>query len=128
MSQESPLAAMSASLVLLREHNKNKKPKCWWMRQLFAGGHRYGLDLLDTLKLEDGSGFRNFIRMTPTDFKRRLKVFSQFKSIFCHPHGENSEHTDALAVAMPPNTSTLEMLHNIVSMNPIPDGTQGTCI
>jgi hypothetical protein len=29
---------------------------------------------------------------------------------------------------MPPNTSTLEMLRNIVSVTPIPDGTQGTCI
>jgi hypothetical protein len=53
MSQEAALAAMSASLVLLRE--QNKKPKHWWMRQLFAGGHRYGFDPLDTLKLEDGS-------------------------------------------------------------------------
>jgi hypothetical protein len=56
---------------------------------------------------------------------RRVKVFNQF---FRRPHGENSERTDALAVAMPPNPSTLEMLCNIVSMNPIPDGTQGTCI
>jgi hypothetical protein len=48
--------------------------------------------------------------------------------IFRRPHGENSERTDTLDVAMPPNTSTLEMLRNIASMNPIPDGTQGTRI
>jgi hypothetical protein len=29
---------------------------------------------------------------------------------------------------MPPNTSTLEMLRNIVSVNPTPDWTQGTGI
>jgi hypothetical protein len=29
---------------------------------------------------------------------------------------------------MPPNTSTPEMLRSIVSMNPIPQGTQGTRI
>jgi hypothetical protein len=52
MSQELALAAMSVSPVLPCEHNKNKKPECWWMRQLFAGGHRHGLDLLDTLKLQ----------------------------------------------------------------------------
>jgi hypothetical protein len=73
MSQEFALATLSASLVLLHEHNKNKEPKRW-MYQLFAGGHRHGLDLLDTLKLEDGSGFRNFIRMTVTDFEYLLKM------------------------------------------------------
>jgi hypothetical protein len=55
------------------------------------------------------------------NIKREYKIFRR-------PHGENSERTDALAVATPPNTSTLEMLRNIVSMNPIPEGTQGTCI
>jgi hypothetical protein len=55
------------------------------------------------------------------NIKREYKTFRR-------PHGENSERTDALAVAMPPNTSTLEMLRNIVSVTPIPDGTQGTCI
>jgi hypothetical protein len=49
-------------------------------------------------------------------------------TIFCRPQGQNSGRTDVLAVAMPPNTSTLEMLRNIVSTNPIPDGTQGTRI
>jgi hypothetical protein len=55
------------------------------------------------------------------DIKREYKIFRR-------PHDENSERTDALAVAMHPNTSTLEMLGNIVSMNPIPDVTQGTRI
>jgi hypothetical protein len=76
MAQQLVLAAMSASLVLLRQDNKNKKPRRWWMRQLFAGGRRHGLDLLDTLTLEDGSGFVNFIRMTPTDFECLLKMIS----------------------------------------------------
>jgi hypothetical protein len=49
-------------------------------------------------------------------------------NIFRRPQGENAERTDALAAAMPPNTSTPEMLRSIVSMNPIPQGTQGTRI
>jgi hypothetical protein len=53
--------------------------------------------------------------------KREYKIFRR-------PHGENLERTDVLAVAMLPNTSTLEMLRNIVSANPIPDATQGTSI
>jgi hypothetical protein len=90
------------------------------------------LIFLDTLKLEDGSGFRNFIRMTPTDFEclendRWQNIKREYK-IFPNPLDENSERTDALAVAMPPNTSTLEMLCNIASMNRIPDVTQGTRI
>jgi hypothetical protein len=55
------------------------------------------------------------------NIKREYKIFR-------HPHGENSERNDALAVAMRPNSSTLELLRNIVSTNPIPDGTQGTRI
>jgi hypothetical protein len=76
MSQELAVAAVSASFVriLLRAYNKNKKPKRWWMRQSFAGGHTHGLDLLGTLKLEDGSAFTNFISMTPTDFDCLLKM------------------------------------------------------
>jgi hypothetical protein len=43
------------------------------------------------------------------NIKREYKIFRR-------PHGENSERTNALAAAMPPNTSTLEMLCNNVSM------------
>jgi hypothetical protein len=39
-----------------------------------VGVHTHELDLLDTLKLEDGSGLRNFLRMTPTDFECLLKM------------------------------------------------------
>jgi hypothetical protein len=55
------------------------------------------------------------------NIKREYKIFRR-------PRGQNSEHNDVLAVAMPPNTSTLEMLCNVVLMNAIPDGTQGTYI
>ena len=61
-------AAVAASAILLRER-RTKTPKLWWTRQLFAVGHAFGLDLLDTLKLEDEFGFRNFTRMTPRDLE-----------------------------------------------------------
>jgi hypothetical protein len=102
------------------------------MRHLLAGGHRRGLGLLDTLKLEDGFGFSN-----SQDDSDRLRIsfendrwqnIKREYKIFRRRHGETSERTDALAVAMPPNTSTLETSRNVVSMNPIADGTQGTCI
>jgi hypothetical protein len=74
MSQELALAAMFVSLVLLREHSKNKKPNVGGRVSYSREDTDNGLDLLDTLKLEDGSGFRNFFRMTPTDFECLLKI------------------------------------------------------
>jgi hypothetical protein len=73
MPREAALAAIAASIILLREC-RTKKPKCWWTRRLFAGEYTFGLHLLDTLKLEDGSGFRNFTRITQTDFECFLQM------------------------------------------------------
>jgi hypothetical protein len=58
----------------------------------------------------------------------RLQNIKTEYKIFRRPHSENLERTNSLAAAMPPNTSTLEMVRSIVSLNPIPDGTQGICI
>ena len=41
---------------------------------MFAGGHAFGFGRLDTLKLEAGSGFRNYTRMTPTDLECLLQM------------------------------------------------------
>jgi hypothetical protein len=41
---------------------------------LFRGGYIFGLDLLDTLKLEDGSGFRNFTQIAPIYFVSLLQM------------------------------------------------------
>jgi hypothetical protein len=38
-------------------------------------GSRYGENLLADFKVEDGTGFRNFVRMTPTDFAALLRMF-----------------------------------------------------
>jgi hypothetical protein len=48
-------------------------------------------------------------RHVPQTGRRVKKVFNQLKSILRRPHGANAERADALAVAMPPNTCTLEM-------------------
>jgi hypothetical protein len=71
--------------------------------------------------------------MAPTDLEclfendRWQNMKRQYRT-FRRSHGENSERTDALAGAMPPSTSTREMLRNIVSVNPTSAGTHGTCI
>lgn len=41
---------------------------------MFKDRNKYGHDLLDTLKLEDGMGFRNFLRMSPVDFEFLLEM------------------------------------------------------
>ncbi|XP_058056222.1 uncharacterized protein LOC131207618 [Anopheles bellator] len=47
---------------------KRVKRRCW-TRELFAEASQHGLRLIDQLYLNDGMGFRNFTRMTPTDFE-----------------------------------------------------------
>jgi hypothetical protein len=120
---------MAASFVLLREHNNNKTPKRWWTRQLFAGGHRRASRVgCPEVRwriwiqefYQDGSDM-SFKNDWWQNIKREYKTFRR-------PHAEHSERTDALAVATPPNTSTLEMLRNVLSVNPIRGGTPGTCI
>lgn len=58
--------------------NKRKRVKLKrWRRQLFEDGSGHSLNLLDTLKMEDGGGFRNFTRMDPNDFEHLLKLIGK---------------------------------------------------
>jgi hypothetical protein len=45
----------------------------------------------------------------------RWQTIKKKYKISRRPHGKNSESTNALAVALPPTTFTLEMLRNVVS-------------
>ena len=45
-----------------------------WERCLFKERNRHGHNLLDTLRLEDGMGFRHFLRMNPVDFVYLLEM------------------------------------------------------
>ena len=76
MTSEVALCAISvcSTFLLLNEVKKGKR-KRWWSRNLFAGGVSVGLNLLEKLKLEDGMGFSNFTRMTPSDFEELLQMF-----------------------------------------------------
>ncbi|KAG8228409.1 hypothetical protein J437_LFUL003882 [Ladona fulva] len=44
------------------------------MRGLFKDRNKHGHNLLDTLRLEDEIGFRNFVRMSPVDFECLLEM------------------------------------------------------
>lgn len=75
MSREIALAGLSVSLFLLLNRSKsNIRKRRWWRRQLFQSSNRPAHDLLDTLRLEDGMGFRNFVRMSPVDFEELLQM------------------------------------------------------
>ncbi|KAG8239734.1 hypothetical protein J437_LFUL019280 [Ladona fulva] len=52
--------------------NEEKKRRRWWMRKAVMEGTSYRDKLLSELKLEDGAGFRNFTRMSPSDFDALL--------------------------------------------------------
>jgi hypothetical protein len=76
MTSEVVLCAISVCnpSLILSEVKKGKR-KRWWTRNLFAGGVRVGLNLLEKLKLEDVMGFTNFTRTTPSDFEELLQMF-----------------------------------------------------
>ncbi|KAG8239062.1 hypothetical protein J437_LFUL018505 [Ladona fulva] len=76
MSNEVALSGIAVALyITLRSKKKaNKEPPRWWMRGLFKDRNKHGHNLLDTLTLEDEMGFRNFVRMSPVDFKCLLEM------------------------------------------------------
>lgn len=65
------LCGMSSCLVLITSE-RTRKRKRWWTREVLAEGPRFGNALLNKLRLEDAMGFRNFTRLTPTDFEDLL--------------------------------------------------------
>ena len=83
MTEDLATAGISLALLCMScdasaRNSIKKRPKKWWVRKLFQSGNQHSTNLLDTLRLNDGSGFRNFLRMSPTDFETILmKVGSQ---------------------------------------------------
>jgi hypothetical protein len=50
-------------------NEKKEKAKIrFWTRRVFSDGVQHGQNLLRELNIEDGSGFRNFVRITKSDF------------------------------------------------------------
>ena len=65
------LCGMSACLAIIT-NERSRKRKRWWTREVLTEGPRFGTTLLNKLKMEDAMGFRNFTRLTPTDFEELL--------------------------------------------------------
>jgi hypothetical protein len=61
--------------IFNEKKEKAKICKTFWTRRYFNDGVQHGQNLLRELNIEDGSGFRNFVRMTRSDlrfFSRKL--------------------------------------------------------
>lgn len=67
-------AFVFTSLVSRLKKNKSIQRRRWWQRTIFESRRRYnGNDLLNDLRLEH-PGFKNFFRMSTTDFESLLEV------------------------------------------------------
>jgi hypothetical protein len=60
-------------IFLMRRKKRPKYAKRFWTRRFFNDGVQDGQKLLHELNIEDGSGFRNFVRMTKSDFETLLQ-------------------------------------------------------
>lgn len=63
------LLAYSAFYTIALCEKRNRRRRRWWTRKIFQEGDSYGINLMNELMLEDGSGFRNFTRMSSSDFE-----------------------------------------------------------
>jgi hypothetical protein len=67
-SSDKDLIICSAVFIVMNSEARRKKCKRrWWIKTLLK--KRGGLSLLANLSMEDGSGFRNFARMTASHFE-----------------------------------------------------------
>lgn len=73
MTDAIAFAGMCAAYLAIQSNRKCKR-KRFWTRELFKNNFEHAGNLLHELRLEDGSGFRNFVRMTAVDFEELLRM------------------------------------------------------
>jgi hypothetical protein len=89
------VAGICAGYVfLLHERWRRRHRRLWWARHFLKDRANYGDNILADLKVEDGAGFRTFVRMTPTDSEVLLqmigcKISSFSVGILACPHSEH---------------------------------------
>ncbi|CAI6355142.1 unnamed protein product [Macrosiphum euphorbiae] len=66
-------AGVSAAFIIIATHGKVRKRR-WWQRKFLKNGISYGDNLMSELLLNDGSSFRNFVRLTKSDFEELLRL------------------------------------------------------
>jgi hypothetical protein len=70
---EAAVGMCAGYIFVMRRKKRQKYAKCFWTRRLFNDVVQHGHNLLHELQVEDGSGLRNFVRMTEGDFEILLQ-------------------------------------------------------
>jgi hypothetical protein len=60
-------------IFLMRRKKRPTYAKRFWTRRFFNEGVQHGQNILRELNIEDGSGFRNFVTMSKSDFEVLLQ-------------------------------------------------------
>lgn len=69
------ILACAAYIVINKLSKRQRRRPRYWQRRIFQSRIQYsGTNLLADLRLEDASGFRNFCRLSPTDFEYLLTL------------------------------------------------------
>lgn len=79
-SEEDELILCGAAVIILDEINRRRRRRSrrWWVKEYYR--RRGGNDMLNELNFEDSSGFRNFTRMSPSDFEILVNMIGPFVS------------------------------------------------
>lgn len=64
-------AGASAAFIIIAALEKKRKRR-WWQRKFLENGISYGDNLMSELLLNDDGSFRNFVRLTKSDFEELL--------------------------------------------------------
>jgi hypothetical protein len=74
ISQFKTSCPVAGYISLLNERRRRRNRIRWWTRLFLKEGTRCGDNLSTDLKVEDGAGFRNVVRMTRTDSEVLLQM------------------------------------------------------
>jgi hypothetical protein len=72
-SDEDLIICSALFIVMNSEARRKKRKRRWWIKTLLKKKCG-GLSLLANLNMEDESGFRNFTRMTASDFELLMTI------------------------------------------------------
>ena len=72
LKMEQTVAAGASAAFIITAENARKRRRRWWQREFLKNGISHGDNLMSELLLNDGSSFRNFVRLTKTDFEEIL--------------------------------------------------------
>lgn len=100
MATEEDVVLASACFIVINHVADLPRKRRWWTRKFLEESSYYGQNLLSDLRLEDGAGFRNFTRMTPTDFEILLGFVGPKISKKCTRYRASISATIRLAVTL----------------------------